>query len=206
MFPIIGIKRMITLLVLFPLATFSILNLYTFSAFYKISISLLHSITMIIIMQIVNLLGLLNSSMIEKPIILKLATCIIYPILSLGYVLFSLILNNDDFTTLSMYLLGLVTMFAALNGLFINCEVNSDSIGVKNLELLHIERLNIIWPCIFFFVVTFLSTPFIAVLAAEKIESKSLYAGICVGAIGFTTLIIIPLDNLRSVREKLDDM
>jgi len=170
-------------------------------------LALLHLAFLIGGIAFLNCIGNKNQALLEKSANLKLGSAVISATTPLVLIIprWWWAAEKDLVDDFSLYLLGLVCIFGGLTGLFINCETNAPTISLSHLKMLYQERLQLIWPCVFFFVITFIASPFVAQrLAGGRLsEPWALGAAVWVGMIGFTTLILMPLQNVQEIREAI---
>jgi hypothetical protein len=172
----------------------------------SVLIFLIHSITLVGQILLVNYIGSKNVNKLENPSSIKLWSAIIYASLPVIIIVSYWLSRRIWPDALFIYLLGLIAVFGGLIGLMINCEFRSNRLSEKYLIFLYSERIQLIWPYTFGFFITLLGSPFVALtLSGVKLsETIALLSIIWVGTIGFATLIIMPLDNVRDIREELN--
>lgn len=103
----------------------------------------------------------------------------------------------------SLYVGGLLCIFGGLTGILISKEIPEGEVTREYLEKLWSEALQVVWPYTFAFILMLIASPFVAQALERLINIKSLLAVIWVGAMGFITLIILPMSNLSEIRREM---
>lgn len=103
----------------------------------------------------------------------------------------------------SLYVAGLLCIFGGLTGILITKEIPEGEVTREYFEKLWSEALQVVWPYTFAFVLMLTASPFVAQALEKLMYIRSLSAVVWVGAVGFITLIVLPMSNLSEIRREM---